>query len=88
VKADFEPRCLSRKEAAAYCGCASLAAFDDWVRRGLLPKPIRTTKRWDRKAIDLALDKASGLVTKCEQPQSSKGDAEAALQQWLSERAH
>jgi predicted DNA-binding transcriptional regulator AlpA len=58
------PRCLNRPQAADYCGCGSLSTFDDWVRRGILPSPITGTRRWDRKAIDAALDKRSGLSTK------------------------
>lgn len=57
----IEPRCLSREDAAAYAGCDSLSTFSDWVRRGILPGPIPGTHRWDRKAIDAALDRASGL---------------------------
>ena len=57
----MQSRGLTQEEAAAYCGCESLAAFSDWVRRGIIPGPIRGTKRWDRKAIDAALDRASGL---------------------------
>lgn len=56
-----EQRGLSRPDAAAYCGLTP-AAFDDWVRRGLVPPAIPGTHRWDRKAIDAALDKASGLL--------------------------
>jgi predicted DNA-binding transcriptional regulator AlpA len=55
-------RLLTRAQAAAYCGL-SCAAFSDWVRRGRLPGPIAGTARWDRRAIDTALDNASGLVT-------------------------
>jgi hypothetical protein len=57
------PRGMTKKEAAAYCGCDSLAAFDHWVRRGILPGPIPGTHRWDRRAIDMRLDLASGLQT-------------------------
>jgi hypothetical protein len=56
------PRLLSREAAAAYCGCDSLSTFDDWVRRGIIPRPLPGTHRWDRRAIDTALDKAGGLV--------------------------
>lgn len=55
-----EPRGLSKEAAAEYCGL-SLAGFADWVAKKRLPGPIPGTKRWDRKAIDLALDRASGL---------------------------
>ena len=58
-----EPRGMSKKGAAAYAGCASLSTFSDWVRRGIMPGPIPGTKRWDRKAIDAALDRLSGLQT-------------------------
>src|SRR5450756_347082 len=58
-----QPRGMSKTDAAAYCGCGSLAAFDDWVRRGIVPGPIPGTHRWDRKAIDMKLDLASGLHT-------------------------
>lgn len=58
---DAMPRCLSGQDGARYCG-VSIYSFDDWVRRGILPKPIPGTRRWDRKAIDAALDHMSGLT--------------------------
>lgn len=58
--ATVPPRGLSRVDAAAYCGL-SRDGFDEWVKRGIVPGPISRTQRWDRKAIDLALDRASGL---------------------------
>jgi predicted DNA-binding transcriptional regulator AlpA len=54
------PRLLTREQAAAYCGL-SVHGFSDWVKTARLPGPIRGTVRWDRKAIDAALDRASGL---------------------------
>jgi predicted DNA-binding transcriptional regulator AlpA len=54
------PRLLTREQAAAYCGL-SVYGFAEWVKTGRLPGPIRGTIRWDRKAIDAALDQASGL---------------------------
>lgn len=59
------PRGLSREAAATYCGL-SLSGFDDWVADGRIPKAIPGTRRWDRKAIDLALDQASGLQSPSE----------------------
>lgn len=56
-------RCLTKDEAAQYCGCQSLAAFDRWRRKGIVPDAIPGTNRWDRKALDRALDRASGIVT-------------------------
>lgn len=58
--ATIAPRCLSREEAAAYCG-VSPQAFDQWRKHGLIPGPLPGTRRWDRKAIDQALDYRSGI---------------------------
>lgn len=55
------PRGLSKEDAATYAGCESLSAFSDWIRRGIMPGPIPGTHKWDRKAIDAALDRLSGL---------------------------
>jgi hypothetical protein len=57
----IEPRLLSKAQAAAYCGL-SAAGFDDWRRKGTIPAPLSGTTRWDRKALDVALDKLSGLI--------------------------
>jgi predicted DNA-binding transcriptional regulator AlpA len=54
------PRLLRREQAAAYCGL-SVHGFSEWVRSGRLPGPLHGTMRWDRRAIDAALDQASGL---------------------------
>ncbi len=54
-------RCFTREEAAHYCGCETLSAFNDWVRRKIIPGPVAGTHRWDRKASDAALDQASKL---------------------------
>ncbi|UZE51868.1 hypothetical protein ONR75_15650 [Rhodopseudomonas sp. P2A-2r] len=59
-------RGLSKQQAADYCGCESMSAFDTWRRKGIVPPAIPGTNRWDRKAIDAALDRASGLVTASE----------------------
>lgn len=60
-------RGLSKQEAAEYCGCTTLGAFDQWRAKGIVPGPIPGTARWDRKALDAALDRASGIVTKSEE---------------------
>ena len=57
-----EPRCLSKEEAARYVSC-SVSGFNDWVSRGIMPRPLPGTRKWDRKAIDAALDRLSGLQT-------------------------
>jgi hypothetical protein len=73
------PRGLTRQQAAVYCGL-SPAGFDDWVRRRLVPGPIPGTQRWDRKAIDLALDRASGI-------REQMTEAATAYDDWRSTRA-
>jgi predicted DNA-binding transcriptional regulator AlpA len=56
-----EPRLLTGPAAAAYLSI-SHATFARWVAAGTVPAPIPNTRRWDRKALDLALDKTSGIV--------------------------
>lgn len=83
------PRGLSRRDAAAYCGCATLSAFDDWVRREIVPGPMPGTAKWDRKAIDRALDKRSGLPSDSAEPSSPQAEAAAAYDGWRSgQHAH
>jgi excisionase family DNA binding protein len=69
-------RGLTREEAAAYLGL-SPQGFDSWVRAGRIPGPLPGTKRWDRKAIDAALDKLSGLAPSMEP---------SALEKWKAGR--
>jgi hypothetical protein len=79
------PRGITRQQAADYCCGGNLSTFDVWVRRGIVPGPIPGTKRWDRKAIDAALDKVSELIPICGTPQSPQAEADAALQEWLAD---
>lgn len=71
------PRMLSREQAAEYCGCDSLSTFDAWQRRGIVPSAMPETSKWDRKAIDRALDRQSGLVD----------DPDADIDAWLREHS-
>jgi len=73
------PRGLKKEDAAAYCGCETVSAFDDWVKKGIVSGPIPGTQRWDRKAIDIWLDRASGI----------QGEATASdpLGEWLASKA-
>jgi hypothetical protein len=54
-------RGLTKAEAAAYCGC-HISTFDRWRKAGRVPGPIAGTSIYDKAAIDLALDRASGLI--------------------------
>jgi predicted DNA-binding transcriptional regulator AlpA len=70
------PRLLTREQAATYCGL-SVNGFSEWVKSGRLPGPIPRTSRWDLKAIDIALDTASGVSHTVQSP----------LEEWIAKRA-
>jgi len=72
-----EARLLTRAEAAAYCRI-SPQSFSNWIKEGRLPHPLPGTSRWDRKAIDAALDAASGM---------SNQRSDSALDAWKAKRA-
>lgn len=75
------PRILTRGTAAAYCSIKP-GTFDHWVSLGRLPKPLPGTKRWDRLAIDAALDRLSGLV-----PAGAKQEDDE-FRKWLENNGH
>jgi predicted DNA-binding transcriptional regulator AlpA len=72
------PRLLSGPDAAAYLGI-SRATFAKWTYNGTLPRPLSNTRYWDRKAIDLALDKMSGIVA----PSVPLSKEEEAEKKWV-----
>jgi hypothetical protein len=55
------PRLLSKLEAARYLGYGNTKSLANLVAQGIIPGPIPGTARFDRLAIDAALDRASGL---------------------------
>lgn len=57
-----QPRLISKKQAAAYCG-VSVQGFDDYRRRGIVPGPIEGTRKWDKMKIDIWLDSASKIIS-------------------------
>lgn len=57
---NVQPRLMTGAGAAASLGVTP-ASFTKWVADGRAPKPLPGTRRWDRKAIDFALDKLSGI---------------------------
>jgi hypothetical protein len=73
----FGPRLLTREQAAAYCAL-SAGSFSDWVKIGRLLGPIPGTQRWDLRAIDMALDLASGICA---------GEPPSPLDAWRQQRA-
>lgn len=62
AEARIQPRGMTRDDAAAYCSL-SPSTWDRWVSDGRMPPPVPGTHRWDRKAIDLAWDRLSGITT-------------------------
>lgn len=76
IEQSIQQRCMTTAEAAAYCSL-SPSGFRSRVARGLLPKPLPGTHRWDRKAIDAALDKHSGLES---------DEPETAYDRWRRQR--
>jgi excisionase family DNA binding protein len=51
---------MRRLELAAYLGIASSTLYE-WMRAGRIPKPLPGTERWDRVAVDAALDRMAGI---------------------------
>ncbi len=70
------PLTLTRDEAAELCGL-SPAGFDVWVRKGIVPRPVKGTRRWSRAALERSL---SGEV-------AANDDAEDAYRRWKESRA-
>jgi hypothetical protein len=69
-------RLVSEKEAAESIGL-DVATFRNWVAAGKLPKAIPECGKFDIKALDLALDRLSGL-----------GGASNALDAWKAKGQH
>lgn len=53
-------RCLGRRLIQDHYGIKP-STFSRWVAKGIMPKAIKGTRVWDRVAIDLALNKLSGV---------------------------
>lgn len=57
-------RLLSKSESAKYCGL-SASGFQNWIDQGIMPPALKTEKantlRWDKTAIDRAIDAMSGF---------------------------
>jgi predicted DNA-binding transcriptional regulator AlpA len=69
VKLGLPPRLLDLEMSAAYVGL-SASAFLGGVKEGRYPAPIQDGKRkqWDRKALDAAIDRRSGLTSSSTDP--------------------
>ncbi|GJE03602.1 helix-turn-helix transcriptional regulator [Methylobacterium isbiliense] len=71
-----QARLMTIGELAAYCRM-SPSGVRTLVARGLLPQALPGSRRWDRRAVDAALDRASGLPGVTE---------ESAFQRWKRDR--
>lgn len=68
-------RLLTPSQAAAYCGL-TVGGLREWVEANRIPGPLPGTRRYDRLAIDRALDRLSGLTSHEPSP----------LEKWKAER--
>lgn len=63
----IEPRLLTRAQLRAYLGEISFAEVERRMASGRLPRPLwglaasDKAARWDRRAVDHALDRASAI---------------------------
>jgi hypothetical protein len=62
----LEQRGLPVDRAAWYVGCPTIEQFEREVASGIWPAAVAGSrpKRWDREALDIALDRMSGIVRK------------------------
>ena len=67
-------RLITLREAAEYCGI-SPASYRDWVASGRVPGYVPGTRRIDKRALDRALDRLSGIE-----------DHEDPFENWLRQR--
>ena len=57
-----EPRLISLAQAASYCGL-SPSGYRAAMRAGRYPGPLSGGRKIDKRALDLAIDKLSGIKT-------------------------
>lgn len=79
IRRGLPPRLLDLELAAAYVGL-SADAFLEAVSKGRYPKPLPDGRRrqWDVKAIDIAIDRRSKLVSQS-RPSETPDDIMAAI---------
>ena len=75
------PRLMTKPEAAAYCGL-TVSGFNGWLAKRLVPGPLPGTRRWDRTAIDAALDRMSGAKPESDEPKALP----SSLDEWRKRR--
>ncbi len=65
MRGAVSPRLMTKAEAAEYCAITP-SRLSQLVKAGTLPRSIPGTTRWDKAAIDRALDNLSGLTAESE----------------------
>ncbi|WP_061778855.1 hypothetical protein [Sphingomonas sanguinis] len=77
----FDPyaRLQTKAGICVYLGHISVATYDAWCAKGVVPGPVRGTNRYDIRAHDLLLDRHAGLL--------KANTALSPLEQWEAERA-
>lgn len=78
------PRILSKADAAAYCGM-SVTDFHQLVVAKTLPDRVYATWGWDRAAIDLAIDRLSGIDRSA--PPAKPSGLAAYMEKWHARKA-
>jgi hypothetical protein len=58
----LKPRLLTTSQVAGYLGFNNVKSVANLVKSGIIPPPLPGTKKWDRHAVDAALDRAAGLT--------------------------
>lgn len=56
------PRLLRIEQVQTYLGDISPSTVWRWVKCGRIPAPLRGTTLWDKKDIDRAIDRLSGIT--------------------------
>lgn len=57
------PRLVTRGRLLEYLGGISDTTLARWIKDGRVPGPVLGTTRWDLRAVEVSLNRASGLPT-------------------------
>jgi hypothetical protein len=81
---DNLPHLITREQAAWLCSLTP-SGFSGWVAKGKMPKMLPGTRRWSRRAVELALEAISGV-----KPESSvvSVDTEDEADRWFRESGY
>lgn len=80
-----EARLLTKEQAAAYCG-QTIRSFDRLRNLGRLPNRVDGTLRWDRRALDLAIDDLSRGAKRASAATAVPEEPTDPLEAWRKKR--